>query len=233
MTGAAWSFGDLEFKALCDEYRRGNLPEPFTFTSRIVRAEPYAAEIDRLRQIVRGTAHPEFQALARAIAAPEVFLVAHSWSDFAHSDPETHVRGHALVHGEHCFVLTQRPGETLWHSRGFDVVARPRAELAATLLALYGEVAAGALPGVAAAPPGERSPFLEAPATASGFVKVLSGARGADGERSEVGMFWRDFTGDGRYAQPLHRSARFALPMGAAELAAWATEQIADVLPAL
>ncbi|MFJ1458168.1 ESX secretion-associated protein EspG [Nocardia sp. N2S4-5] len=218
-----WTFTDLEFKVLCDEHRHGNLPAPFVFTSRTPRLDDYEREKADTRRLLRARADGEFEAMAAAIAAPEVFVVAHAWNDQEFDNPERRIRVHAVRHGARGYLLTQRPGETLWHSGGFTVEeCDPRA---------LGEVVIGQLPrtgpGVqpdlvvhAAAPaPGyepagsmvsdddepedddsaRSAAFFGIPATATGIVKVLQGrSKFGPRGRAESGVLWRDLPGDGR-----------------------------------
>ncbi|MFC8530732.1 ESX secretion-associated protein EspG [Nocardia sp. NPDC057227] len=231
MTGR-WHLSDLEFQVLCDEFRRGRMPAPFTFVSRISSAAVYEAERARLRALVRGTTDAEFRAMTAVLARPDTFVVIRSWDDDAYDDPLRHIRLHAVLRGDRAYLIRQLPGETVMHSAGFDIFGLDRARVVGALFAHFPAVEAGSGDGIPAAR-NERSRYLELPALATGFVKVLVGAREPDGTRGEVGMMWRDLPGDGRYALPLHRAAPLAVPMGAAELAAWTTEQIAAVLPAL
>lgn len=227
MTEVGWNLTDLEFKVLCDEYRRGRLPAPFSFVSRIADAARYEAECARLRTLVRGTTTPEFIAMTAVLTRPDVFVVARSWHDAAYDDPARHIRQHAILRGDAAYLITQRPGETVGHSGGFDIVRHDRATVVEALFAAFPAVGPGTgapLPAAGTA----RSPYLEAPADATGFVKVLDGARAPDGTRREVGLMWRDLPGDGRYALPLHEPAPAGLPLGAAQLAAWVKDRIAE-----
>lgn len=232
MTEVGWNLGDLEFKVLCDEFRRGRMPAPFTFVSRISSAARYEAECARLRGLIRSTTTGEFAAMTEVLTRPDAFVVIRSWDDTFYDDPLRHIRLHAVLRGDRGYVIRQRPGETVMHSGGFDIVRRDRADVVGALFAHFPAVGAGAGDGIPAAR-NARSRYLELPAAATGFVKVLAGARGPDGTRAEVGMMWRDLPGDGRYALPLHRAAPAAVPLGAAELADWTAEQIAEIMPAL
>ncbi|WP_067654864.1 ESX secretion-associated protein EspG [Nocardia harenae] len=232
MTEVGWNLSDIEFKVLCDEYRKGHLPAPFNFVSRVSSAALYEAECARLRELVRTTTTSEFTAMTEALARPEAFVVMRSWHDTYFDDPLRHIRLHAVLRGDRAYLMRQHPGETLTHSSGFDIVRQDRASVVGALVAHFPSVGRGSGDGIPAAR-NAASPYLELPATATGFVKVLAGAPGPDGNRSEVGLLWRDIVGDGRYALPLHYDAPAAVPMGAAELADWTTERIAEVLPAL
>ncbi|MFC8045681.1 ESX secretion-associated protein EspG [Nocardia sp. NPDC057353] len=228
MTGAAWRLTDLQFQVLCDEFRRGSLPAPFSFVSRIASARVYDAECARLRGLIRASTDAAFLTMTATLRRPDVFVVARSWQDFAYADSTRHIRLHGILKGDDAYLMSQLPGETVEHSGGFDIVRHDRADLVAAVFARFPAIGAGAGEPIPAAYH-DRSPFLEGPAVASGFIKVLSGARDADGTRREVGYMWRDLPGDGRYTLPLHRPEPAARPMGSTELAAWAEEQIAAV----
>ncbi|MBF6171421.1 ESX secretion-associated protein EspG [Nocardia blacklockiae] len=250
-----WTFTDLEFKLLCDEYRHGNLPAPFVFTSRTPRLDDYEREKADTRQRLRTRFDGEFDAMAAAIAAPEVFVVAHAWNDQEFENPQHRIRVHAVRHGARGYLLTQKPGETLWHSGGFTIEeCDPRA---------LGEVVTGRLPPAesgtqpdlvvhAATPDAGYEPtgsmisdddepdeddnarsaaFFAAPATATGIVKVLQG-RSKFGPRGRVesGVLWRDLPADGRYVMPLDDPTPVATGMGTTRLAAWVDREIERIL---
>lgn len=248
-----WFFTDLEFVLLCDDTGRGNIPDPLTFTSRIPFAEDYEAECRRVLDELRDRDDPELRALADAVARPDVSIAVRAWDEQDYADPEHHIRVHAVRSRARGYVITQRPGETVWHSNGFDVVeCDPHAvadeALGCLPFANAGRSAAIALPGEdtagdseeRAAAPGigdeieeddRGAAFLATPAVRAGDLFVYQG-RSKFGPRGRVGMGldWRDLPDDGRYVIRASGTTRMATGMGTKGMVEWVDEQIAEIL---
>ncbi|MFC8530735.1 ESX secretion-associated protein EspG [Nocardia sp. NPDC057227] len=248
-----WFFTDLEFVLLCDSTGRANIPDPFTFTSRIALAEEYEAERKRVLAELRDRDDPELRALADAVARPDVSLAIRSWDEKDYADPEHQIRVHAVRSRARGYVITQRPGETVFHSGGFDVVeCDPHAvadeALGCLPYATAGRSAAIPLPGADTGAgaerfdsvPGigdeveedDRGPvFLATPATRTGDLVVYQG-RSKFGPRGRVGMAldWRDLPEDGRYVIRTEPAGRMATGMGTKGMVEWVNEQIAEIL---
>ncbi|MBB5917405.1 hypothetical protein BJY24_006317 [Nocardia transvalensis] len=250
-----WNFTDLEFKLLCDEYRRGTLPAPFVFTSRTRRLDEYERERDVVRERLRELADTEFEAMVAAISRPEVFVVAHAWNDQDFDNPEHRIRVHAVRYGARGYLLSQKPGETLWHSGGFTVTECDPRALGEAVIGHLPRARAGIRPDLVVTTVAPRhtydltasmvadddepeddeyevsSAFLDTPATATGIVKVLQG-RSKFGPRGRVesGVLWRDLPDDGRYVLPLDDPAPIATGMGTDRLVAWVDREIERIL---
>lgn len=251
-----WEFTDLEFNLLCEEVRQGELPAPFVFTSRTRLADDYEREKFEVHRELRTRFDHELDAMAAAIARPDVFVVAHAWNDQDFDNPEARTRVHAVRHRARGYVITQRPGETLMHAGGFDVAECDPHALADTVLALLPTCRAGRLSDIPLVLPTSRpvtvdpgpssgiadnddtddgtlgsDAFFATPAVSTGIVKVLQG-RSKYGPRGrvEAGMLWRDLPDDGRYVIPLDHPAPVATAMSSARLTEWVREQIDHTL---
>ncbi|MBC7302490.1 MAG: ESX secretion-associated protein EspG [Nocardia sp.] len=252
-----WEFTDLEFNLLCEDVRRGELPAPFIFTSRTRLEDDYEREKAQVRQQLRHRVDNDLDALAGAIAKPDVFVVAHAWNDQDFENPEARIRVHAIRHRARGYVITQRPGETLAHSGGFDVVECDPYVLADTVLGLLPRCGAGKLDNIRlslphTAPEAEHdrpvssvadnddddgydpfrsAAFFATPAVSTGIIKVLQG-RSKYGPRGriEAGLLWRDLADDGLYVIPLDDPAPVATAMSSDRLGPWVRDRIEEIL---
>ncbi|MFC8045685.1 ESX secretion-associated protein EspG [Nocardia sp. NPDC057353] len=250
-----WSFTDLEFVLLCDRADRGSIPEPFTYTSRIALAEDYAVERRRVWAELESRDDPDLRVISDALDRPDVSIAVRAWDEADYSDQTKHIRAHVLRWRSLGLVITQRPGESVWHSAGFDVAECDPHAIADVALAQLPTAKAGRstdllLPGpdpqvdaddysagpavgdeleVDDAQRGAR--FLAAPAALAGDVTVYQG-RSKFGPRGRIGMTleWRDLPDDGRYAIRSTGSARTASGMGTKGMAEWANEQVTEIL---
>ncbi|MEV0355210.1 ESX secretion-associated protein EspG [Nocardia sp. NPDC050697] len=252
----SWEFSDLEFSLLCEEVRQGELPAPFIFTSRTRLADDYEREKFEVGKALRARFDHELDALAGAIAKPDVFVVAHAWDDQDFDNPKSRIRVHAVRHRARGYVITQRPGETLHHADGFDAVECDPHALADTVMALLPRCAAGRLDDIRLALPTSEPEvvaqgpssgiadtddtdddsvrshaFFDTPALSTGIVKVLQG-RSKYGPRGRIesGLLWRDLPDDGRYVIPLDHPAPVATAMGHDRLTDWVRGRIDSIL---
>ncbi|UGT60567.1 ESX secretion-associated protein EspG [Nocardia asteroides] len=250
-----WAFTDMEFALICDREGHGAVPEPFTFTSRIPLAEDYAAERRRVLAELRARGDSELAVLAEAIARPDVSLAIHAWDEADFAAHEQHVRVHAVRSRARGYVITQRPGETLWHSGGFDVAECDPHAVAEVALGCLPFANAGRsleipLPDADAEPDRGSSPigpsigdeaadadaergaaFLATRAERAGDLQLFQG-RSKFGPRGRVGMRleWRDLPGDGRYVIRRNAHMRVATGMGTKAMVEWVDEQVAEIL---
>lgn len=251
-----WELTDLEFVLLCEEHGTTDLPIPFTFTSRTWLAADFRRERAETLRGLRDRDDSELEVVADAISRPDVTIVAQSWDEQQPEDPAGWTRIHAVRQRARGFVITQRPGETVWHSDGFDVSACDPHALPEAVLALLPAAKAGRLRQITLVDPetepdarpfvplisddeepeddeAQRSEaFLNTPATATGLVRVFQG-RSMFGPRGrvEMGLRWRDLPGDGRYVIPLaDDDMQVATGMGTKGMVEWVQEQVAEVL---
>ncbi|MEV0363494.1 ESX secretion-associated protein EspG [Nocardia fusca] len=253
-----WELTDLEFKVLCDEYRQGEMPDPFTFTSRTRLADDYAYEVSQTRRALRDRFGGELSGFGGALAKPDIVVTLQAWDDQDFDNPKARTRAYALRQRARGFVITQRPGETMDHSGGFDIVGCDPRALADTVLGLVPFARAGRLPDMPIPDPAaadrDRGPllsfisdndddddgsaytaaFLNTPATGTGYVQVSQG-RSKFGPRGivEMGLLWRDLPDDGRYVIPLGQPEPSATAMGTKRMIEWVDEQVAVVVARL
>ncbi|MEU4313323.1 ESX secretion-associated protein EspG [Nocardia sp. NPDC024068] len=208
-----WRLTGLQFKVLCEDRRiGGRLPRPFTFTSDTKFADDYEAEKNEVRAGLRQLADPEFDVMIHTLIRPDIMVTANLWNERHHTDPQQCVRVHAVRRDDRGYVITQRPGETVAHSGGFDIAeCGPEAlgrevvgllpavdagrdpESVAGLLSGDGVSGAGEIPAAAAS--------FAAPGPDAGVLKVIQGHLGfREPGIIHVGLVWRDVPGDGRYA---------------------------------
>lgn len=257
---ATWELTDLEFKVLCDEYRHGEIPDPFAFTSRTRIADDYEWEVAQARGDLWDRFGGELGTFGAALAKPDVFITLQAWDDADFDNPAARTWVHALRQRARGFVITQRPGETLEHSGGFDIAECDPRALADRVLGLVPFARAGRLPDSAIPDPAAEAvpdrgvgsfvsmisdnedeydaahsaAFLATPATRTGYVQIFQG-RSKFGPRGriEMGMLWRDLPDDGRYVIPLGVTSPSATGMGTKGMIQWVDEQIALVVARL
>ncbi|MEU4316657.1 ESX secretion-associated protein EspG [Nocardia sp. NPDC024068] len=250
-----WELTDLEFVLLCEEHGCSEIPVPFTFTSRTWLAADYRQEREKTLRALRERDDSDLEAMAGAVARPDVTIVAQCWDEQDPERPEGWTRVHAVRQRARGFVITQRPGETVWHSGGFDVTVCDPHALAEAALDLLPHEKAGRMRQITIVDP-ETLPdarpfvplisdddepeddeayrseaFLNAPATATGLVRVFQG-RSMFGPRGRVdmGLRWRDLPDDGRYVIPLAAEVPVATGMGTKGMVDWVQEQVAEVV---
>ncbi|MGW0252265.1 ESX secretion-associated protein EspG [Nocardia goodfellowii] len=220
-----WSFTDLDFVVLWEELREHRLPEPFVFTSRTeyfndsVRAKKEA--LTRLRD----TSDSAFDGVLSAVARPDIRMVVHGVAAYDPRDPRSHLRIHAARRGDRCFVLTQLPGETVWHSGGFTVAEFYVPQMADAVVNHLPNLSAGRRAGMSfPARPEENDEagadcgrswvrdtednpartraeeFLRAPILRTGVIRIEQGSsRFGPRGRTQAALGWRDLADDGRY----------------------------------
>jgi hypothetical protein len=195
------------------------------------------------------------------MAKPDVFVTLQAWDDRDFDNPKSRTWVHALRQRARGFVITQRPGETLEHSGGFDIAECDPRALADSVLGLVPFARAGRLPDMAIPDPAadtgptrgygsfislisdneddsygsaHSAAFLGATATCTGYVQISQG-RSKFGPRGriEMGMLWRDLPDDGRYVIPLNIPSPSATGMGTKGMIQWVDEQIGLVVARL
>ncbi|WP_431953530.1 ESX secretion-associated protein EspG [Nocardia lijiangensis] len=220
-----WEFTDLEFVVAWEPMRQGDVPRPFVFTSRTPRYEDYRAELAETRERLRTRLGNSFDGALETLARPDIRIVVTGWDGGDPADPKGRVCLLAARRGHEGCLVTQAPGETIWHSAGFTV-----AECDALRLA---DVVAAALPDRVAGESdrlvlgelfGEDSGFdhsyrrsltnelthdperdslqrfRRARQVGAGTIEIIQGSSrfGPRGITSRV-LEWRDLDGDGRY----------------------------------
>ena len=235
-----WLFTDIEFKVLCDDFRRGKLPKPFTFTSRIRSADAYAAAREHARRALEARADPAFAEMAGAIARPDVIVVARGWDERDPQVPHSCTYVHAVRQSSRGYVLRQRIGETIEHSRGFDVIECPVAELADAVAGLLPAAGAGTRPEFTLGPgsePGidttvaDSRAFFDTPATGTGYLRVLqSRLHFRLPGIAQTSALWRDLPGDGRYLIRSEGAQPTVTGLDHRQLTGWIDGWIGDIV---
>ncbi|MBF6349194.1 ESX secretion-associated protein EspG [Nocardia flavorosea] len=256
-----WELTDLEFKVLCEKHGQPRLPRPFTFTSRIRLEDDYEMAKANIRGRLLRLADADLDELGTALDRPDVYVAAQSWTDGDFENPADRTRMLAVRRGTRGYLVTQRPGETLAHSAGFDVLACHPESLGDAVLAGLPFAESGRLPDIPVPQPAANAgdigfvlggsmvsdndepedddsyratAFFESPATRSGYIRVYQG-RSKFGPRGRIdmGVLWRDLPGDGRYVIPMDHPAPVAAGSGTEEMVKWVDQQVAFVMSRL
>lgn len=165
----SWELTDLEFRALC-EGAGGRLPRPLVFTSSIRWADEYEWELSTIARDLRARYHGELDAFGVALAKPDVFVSLQAFGgDGDFDNPRMRTRVHACRQRARGFVITQRPGETVHHAAGFDIVECDPRALGDVVLSRIPFARAGRLPATAI-PDTRRDPRFEPGYSTSGSM---------------------------------------------------------------
>ncbi|MFJ4650434.1 ESX secretion-associated protein EspG [Nocardia sp. NPDC088792] len=215
-----WDFTDIEFKVLCDRFAGGVLPDPFTFTSRTEHDDDYQRELHEAREHLAGSLPFEFEGIAETISGPDVFITVHGWCEAEPENPEKCIRLLGARRSARACIVSQIPGESIWHSGGFSIIECDPHDLAANLVARLPEAKPGG--GLAIALDFDRTAhaaadwardddddyesemrsraFLSTLADCAGEITIRQG-RSVFGPRgvTEWSLLWRDLADDGRY----------------------------------
>ncbi|NUS42322.1 MAG: hypothetical protein HOQ24_01295 [Mycobacteriaceae bacterium] len=120
-----WSLSDLEFLVRWEQLGDEQLPEPLWFTSRAESTDDYRRAYAEMLEHVRHSEDAELAVVFRVLAQPEIRVgvrgmsVARDPADSDQAGPA--VRLYLAALGEHAYVVTQRPGETIWHTAGYRI----------------------------------------------------------------------------------------------------------------
>ncbi|AFT98888.1 ESX secretion-associated protein EspG [Nocardia brasiliensis] len=219
-----WTLTDLELFAVWERATTTWLPWPLVCTTR-ARTR---SELDyEMRQAVNHVAatYPEFMGeVLETLRSPEISIAVNGYDGRDEDKVETLVRVLAVRRADTGYIVTQKPGETYWHSGGYTIVECDAVRLADKVVAALPEVSAGReadylLPVEDRAeeldysfassvvrdsfsdPVQRRSEkFLAAPIEYRGTVDVRQG-RSRFGPRGVTRhqLQWRDIEDDGRY----------------------------------
>ncbi|MFI6870208.1 ESX secretion-associated protein EspG [Nocardia sp. NPDC050406] len=218
-----WELTDVEFRTLSNRYFDGFMPPPLVFSSRTDSYDEFQRELIETEARLRERLDPGFNSVIDTLVRPEVLIYSSAWCDGDLENPKKRIRVHGARRGRRAVMVTQAPGETIYHSGGFTVTECEPEELPALMIAELPDTEAGrgpALPIVFEARPseGERNSHSFAfdsfddsvetrsqawwaiPAEMSGAIRVLQ-ARSKYGPRGimELTLLWRDLPDDGRY----------------------------------
>ncbi|MEV6323018.1 ESX secretion-associated protein EspG [Nocardia sp. NPDC051787] len=251
-----WKFSDIEFFVLWESHAKDALPSPLVFTSRTPLLDDFELEKSSTRDALRNKVDRSFGEVLETLAAPDIRITVDGWDGTDGDDPKKCVRLLAARRGDAGYVVKQLPGETIWHSGGFEVTECAAVGLADAVVAQMPEAAAGKLAEVVLATDsgsdmdyafGESAvedsfddtvayrsdKFLKTEATTIGTIAVVQGSsvfgpRGVT--RREI--LWRDVVDDGRYASTPSLPS-VAVGADAARLTAMINTEVATVVRAI
>ncbi|GAB2683091.1 ESX secretion-associated protein EspG [Nocardia goodfellowii] len=130
-----WRFTDLEFVVLWAELREHRLPAPFVYTSRTKFLHEAERAKSQTRENLRARWDRSVEDVLTAVARPDLRITVSGCAAADPEDPRGRIRLHAARSGPRCFVLTQLPGETIWHSGGFTVAEYNALDMADAVVA--------------------------------------------------------------------------------------------------
>ena len=220
-----WKFTDLEFDLLWTDLGEVCLPRPLCFTSRIAKLSEFERERNHARESLRQRLDPAFDEVLTALYRPDIRIEVLGWDGADYTRVAGNVRILATRRAGRGFLVTQLPGETVYHSRGFVVTECPAVELGSMVAQALPQAEPGRradIPLPAALAPGRNldygyrlskvrdsfevsaadraAHFLSEPTTAVGTIDIIQ-ARSVFGPRgtTRYRLRWRDAADDGRY----------------------------------
>ncbi|QIS08957.1 ESX secretion-associated protein EspG [Nocardia arthritidis] len=249
-----WEFTDLEFVVLWERYIDDHIPKPLTFTSRTPLLDDYEREKFEAWERLQATAPTWLRTALEVLARPQILVKVLGWYDRNTEDPQRWIRARVACSGNHGYILTQRPGETIRHSGGYKITECGPRSLGEAIVKTLPKVEAGRfgdIPIVTSAADvleqihssgsmvlesgGESAVhrsnrFFDTAATRTGVI-ILHQGQSKFGPRGilEQILIWRDLPDDGRYVIELG-SAPTAIGIGTRRLAAKLDMMIEDML---
>ncbi|MBF6327528.1 ESX secretion-associated protein EspG [Nocardia transvalensis] len=249
-----WHFTDLEFVVAWEPMQTGAaVPEPFTYTCRTPDYDEYEREKDRTRQRLHWL-DADIDAVLQALVLPDIRIVVTGWAEDS-GEPKDRIRLLAARSGPIGCLVTQLPGETVWHSGGFTVAEHDPLALADAVAAALPQRQPGTLGRVVLeSGTGEldyslrRSQahelthdreldrlqrYLRAPKSGHGTIRIIQGSSryGPRGITRRT-LQWRDLHGDGRYAI-IGTSPPVATAVDTRRLTALINAEIVEVIRAI
>ncbi|MGF6882703.1 hypothetical protein ABIA39_001645 [Nocardia sp. GAS34] len=214
-----WNLTDTELDVRwCELSGERNLPRPLYYTTRIVTDVEYQREVRFVSEQLKGKLDASFDAALSIMIDPDVRVGIHGFDGREPRNAAARIRVAAARKWERCVVITQIPGETIYHSGGYVVRECYATELARILAEQLPEVDAGGRGRVELADVGDQSvddgwpdpdyvgvaerseAFRSAPATTVGLFEIEQGSSrfGPRGVSRRM-LEWRDLVDDGRY----------------------------------
>jgi hypothetical protein len=251
-----WNLTDFELNVRWRELSaERHLPKPLYFTSRIMMDEDYQREIAIVSDQLKGRLDLSFDSALGIMIDPDVRLGVHGFDGREPRNAAGRIRVAAARKWERCVVITQIPGETIYHSGGYVVSECESTELARLLVEQLADVDAGKrgrveLSGAADYSFGrsvaaessdaeeydtvaERSEaFRSTPATTIGQIEIRQGSsRFGPRGVSHRTLEWRDLVDDGRYV--MDDNGTVAVPVDRDGLRAMVDTDIGMVIGAI
>ncbi|MBF6236470.1 ESX secretion-associated protein EspG [Nocardia otitidiscaviarum] len=213
-----WRFSEAGFSVLWKDRTGDRLPAPFLFTSKAATQQEYRAEQEEARERVRDSADHEVNEIVNVVSAPDLYLTVRGGDE---SDPAGLIRMRAARKADRGYVITQLPGESIYHRGGYTVAECDPVRLTDAVVAALPAVRPGSGGDVALVAVGDgyehadsrslvsavddsanasAARFLRRPVVSSGQIQIAQGSSmfGPRGIRRYV-VGWRDIQGDGRY----------------------------------
>ncbi|MBL1079176.1 ESX secretion-associated protein EspG [Nocardia sp. 2] len=213
-----WRFSEAGFSVLWKDRTGDQLPDPFLYTSTAASQQEYREEQQQARDRVRASADHEVNEIVDVVSAPDLYLTVRGGSS---SDPASLIRMRASRKGGRGYLITQLPGESIYHRGGYTVTECDPVRLADAIVAALPAAEAGAGGDIVLTSAGDGYEYAEsrssvvvaddsmdgraarfsrAPLAASGQIQIVQGSSvfGPRGIR-RFAVGWRDLEGDGRY----------------------------------
>ncbi|MGO4615052.1 ESX secretion-associated protein EspG [Nocardia sp. 2YAB30] len=204
-----WELTDLEFAAAWAATGEEQLPQPLLYTSRTELLEDSERELRQAATQARTNHGAALDPVLAALGRPDIRVVVHGRSPADPENPKGQIRLHACRLGSTGYLVTQLPGETIWHSGGYTITELDALELAKTVVDALPMVGPGRHRDIVL-PEGDvdhgdiirarARRFLALPAVTTGTITVIQGhsAFGPRGISSRT-VRWCDLLDDGRY----------------------------------
>ncbi|MFQ6395304.1 ESX secretion-associated protein EspG [Nocardia sp. KC 131] len=204
-----WELTDLEFVAAWAAAGEEQLPQPLLYTLRTELLEDSERELRQAATQLRAKYGASLDPLLAALGQPDIRVAVHGRSPADPDNPKGQFRLHGCRLRGTGYLVTQLPGETIWHSGGYTITELDALELAKAIVDALPMVGPGRHRDIVL-PEGEvdhgdvirarARRFLALPAVMTGTISVIQGhsVYGPRGVRSRT-MRWRDLVDDGRY----------------------------------
>ncbi|WP_330178925.1 ESX secretion-associated protein EspG [Nocardia sp. NBC_01503] len=214
----SWRFSEAGFSVLWKDLTGDRLPAPFLYTSTAATQREYRIEQEEARDRVRDSADHVVNEIVGVVSSPDLYLTVRGGSQ---ADPASLIRMRAARKGGRGYLVTQLPGESIYHRGGYTVVECDPLRLADAIVAALPAVEPGTGGDIVLASAGDGYEYVESrssvvvaddsvdaraawfsrmPLAASGQVQIVQGSSvfGPRGIRQYT-VGWRDLDGDGRY----------------------------------
>ncbi|NNH69467.1 ESX secretion-associated protein EspG [Nocardia uniformis] len=239
-----WRFSEVGFSVLWKERTGDRLPAPFLYTSTAATQREYREEQEETRNRVRANTDHEVIQIVDVVSSPDLYLTVRGGDQ---SDPASLIRLRASRKGGRGYLITQLPGESIYHRGGYTVTECDPLRLADAVVAALPEAEPGRRGdlGVVAsdgyvdgsyrspiASAGNSPSVLRGPATIAGTIDVRQGSS-VFGPRGIVHhtVRWRDLAEDGRYV--VAGSPAAAMAVDSKRFVGILNSQIAKVIAAI
>ncbi|WP_459545881.1 ESX secretion-associated protein EspG [Nocardia sp. X0981] len=222
-----WNFDYLEFAVRWNGLTGESLPEPLVITTNFGSNHDYLRECRRIAAAVAVDDDPELDTVFTALTQPDIVLAVFGLTAPDTGDEQA-IRIYATSSGDRCFVVDQRPGESIYHAAGFTLSEHDSINWVSDIVARLPARGPGQQVMVPLPDPDEphagaekmdysygrsdfrdtfddqdtedHSEFLGKPLAGVGSIDIVQGRSvfGPAGQGRRA-LGWRDIAGDGRY----------------------------------